>query len=77
MERLQERIQTEINAAKLGKTYEVLCEGRSRGRWTGRTRGNTLLHVDDSRDLTGKLIDVRVTETSPWFLIGEAVSDPR
>jgi tRNA-2-methylthio-N6-dimethylallyladenosine synthase len=77
LERLQERIQTEINAQKLGTVYEVLVEGRSKGRWTGRTRGNTLLHFDDERELTGTLIDVRVTETTPWFLIGEPVSAPR
>ena len=77
LEKLQERIQTEINAEKLGQTYEVLVEGRSKGRWTGRTRGNTLLHFDDDRDLHGKLVDVRVTRTSPWFLMGEPVSAPR
>ena len=77
LEMLQERIQTEINAKRLGQTYEVLVEGRSKGRWTGRTRGNTLLHFDDDRDLHGKLIDVRVTRTSPWFLMGEPVSTPR
>lgn len=77
LERLQERIQTEIHAQKLGQTFEVLVEGRSKGRWTGRTRGNTLLHFADERELTGKLIDVRVTSTSPWFLIGEATSEPR
>jgi tRNA-2-methylthio-N6-dimethylallyladenosine synthase len=77
LERLQERIQTDLNKARLGQTYEVLVEGRPKGRWTGRTRGNTLLHFDDPRELAGKLVDVRVTETSPWFLIGEAVSDAR
>ncbi|MCC7023819.1 MAG: tRNA (N6-isopentenyl adenosine(37)-C2)-methylthiotransferase MiaB [Thermomicrobiales bacterium] len=77
LERLQERIQTEVHATKLGRTYEVLVEGRSKGRWTGRTRGNTLLHFDDPRELTGTLVDVRVTKTSPWYLMGEAVSDPR
>ena len=77
LERLQERIQTEIHRANRGETHEVLVEGRAKGRWTGRTRGNTLLHFDDARELTGKLVDVRVTQTSPWFLIGEAVSDPR
>ena len=77
LETLQERIQTEINAERRGKTYEVLVEGRSKGRWTGRTRGNTLLHFDDDRDLNGKLVDVRVTSTSPWFLMGEPVSAPR
>jgi tRNA-2-methylthio-N6-dimethylallyladenosine synthase len=77
LEKLQARIQTEINAERLGQTYEVLVEGRSKGRWTGRTRGNTLLHFDDDRDLNGKLVDVRVTRTSPWFMIGEPVSTPR
>lgn len=77
LERLQESIQTEINRDKLGQIYDVLVEGRAKGRWTGRTRGNTLLHFDDPRDLAGKVVDVRVTETSPWFLIGEAVSAPR
>jgi tRNA-2-methylthio-N6-dimethylallyladenosine synthase len=77
LEKLQERIQSDINAERLGKTYEVLVEGRSKGRWTGRTRGNTLVHFDDDRDLKGKLVDVRVTSTSPWFLMGEPVSAPR
>ena len=77
LERLQERIQTEISAKKVGQTHEVLVEGRSKGRWSGRTRGNTLLHFDDPRDLTGTLIDVRVTSASPWFLLGEPASSPR
>jgi len=77
LEKLQERIATEINSARLGETSEVLVEGRSRGRWTGRSRGNTLVHFDDDRDLTGKLVDVRITRTSPWFLMGEPVGEPR
>src|SRR5215213_6470058 len=77
LEKLQERVQTEINGEKLGKTYEVLVEGRSKGRWTGRTRGNTLVHFDDDRDLHGKLVDVTVTRPSPWFLMGQPVSAPR
>jgi tRNA-2-methylthio-N6-dimethylallyladenosine synthase len=77
LEKLQERQCTEINSGRLGASYEVLVEGKSKSRWTGRTRGNTLVHFDDDRDLTGKLIDVRITRTSPWFLIGEAASAPR
>ena len=77
LEKLQERLCTDINQDRFGETYEVLVEGKSRGRWTGRTRGNTLVHFDDDRDLTGKLVDVRVTRTSPWFLIGEATGAPR
>jgi tRNA-2-methylthio-N6-dimethylallyladenosine synthase len=74
LERLQARIQTELNGSRLDETYEVLVEGRSKGRWTGRTRGNILLHFDDERELTGTFVDVRVTHTSPWFLIGEPAS---
>jgi tRNA-2-methylthio-N6-dimethylallyladenosine synthase len=76
LEHLQERISTEINSQRLGDTYEVLVEGKAKGRWTGRTRGNTLLHFDDDRDVLGKMVDVRVTKTSPWFLLGEPVGDP-
>lgn len=71
LEKLQERIQTENNARRLGETYEVLVEGRAKGRWTGRSRGNTLVHFDDARELQGAMVDVTITKTSPWFLIGE------
>jgi tRNA-2-methylthio-N6-dimethylallyladenosine synthase len=76
LEHLQERICTEINGKRLGKTYEVLVEGRSKGRWTGRTRGNTLVHFDGDRELIGKLVNVMITRTSPWFLMGEPVGSP-
>jgi tRNA-2-methylthio-N6-dimethylallyladenosine synthase len=77
LERLQERISTERNARFLGETIEVLVQEKAKGRWTGRTRGNTLVHFDDEREMLGKLIDVRITRTRPWFLLGEAVGAPR
>ncbi|MBA3378055.1 MAG: tRNA (N6-isopentenyl adenosine(37)-C2)-methylthiotransferase MiaB [Chloroflexia bacterium] len=77
LENLQERVCTELNATRLGKTYEVLVEGRSKGRWTGRSRGNTLIHFDSNQELAGKLVDVRITKTSPWYLMGEPVAAPR
>jgi tRNA-2-methylthio-N6-dimethylallyladenosine synthase len=77
LEHLQERICTARNARRLGQTHEVLVEGKQKGRWTGRTRGNTLVHFDDPRDLTGKLVDVRVTRTTPWYLFGEPIGNPR
>jgi len=77
LEKLQERVCTELNARRLGETYEVLVEGRSKGRWTGRTRGNTLVHFDSEDALTGKLVDVRITRTSPWYLMGEPVGAAR
>jgi tRNA-2-methylthio-N6-dimethylallyladenosine synthase len=77
LERLQERVCTELNARRLGETYDVLVEGRAKGRWTGRTRGNTLVHFDSDLELTGKLVDVRITRTSPWYLMGELSGIPR
>jgi tRNA-2-methylthio-N6-dimethylallyladenosine synthase len=77
LEELQERVCTERNARRLGETVEVLVAKQAKGRWSGRTRGNTLVHFADERDLNGKLVDVRITRTGPWFLLGEAVGAPR
>ena len=79
LEKLQERIGTEINATRLRMTEEVLVEGRNKGRWSGRTRGNTLVHIDawTDDDLLGKLVDVTITSTTPWFVLGEATGTPR
>jgi len=76
LEQLQSRLLTERNARRLGETREVLVEGHAKGRWSGRTRGNTLVHFADTRDVLGKLVDVRITKTSPWFLLGEPVGTP-
>lgn len=77
IEQLQERILRERNATRLGETHEVLVDRHQKGRWSGRTRGNLLVHIDDQADLLGKIVDVRVTRTSPWYLMGEAVGAPR
>jgi tRNA-2-methylthio-N6-dimethylallyladenosine synthase len=77
LEKLQERLCTERNARRLGDTVEVLVEGTAKGRWTGRTRGNTLVHFADERPVLGKLVDVTISETSPWFLIGRPAGPVR
>ena len=79
LEKLQERIGTEINAKRVGTTTEVLIDGKNKGRWSGRSRGNTLVHVDvaEGVDLLGQMVDVRITTATPWFLIGEATGVPR
>jgi tRNA-2-methylthio-N6-dimethylallyladenosine synthase len=77
LEELQERVCSERNARRLGETVEVLVDKQAKGRWSGRTRGNTLVHFADERDLVGKMVDVRITRTGPWFLLGEAVGAPR
>ena len=74
IERLQEKIATEINARLKGKTVEVLVEGEKKGRWWGRTRTDKLVFFSDGRSCRGKLIKIRVEKTSPWSLQGSVES---
>lgn len=73
----QQEIASRLNKARLGSTEEVLFDSFNKGRWGGRTRGNTLVHVDDDRQLLGKIADVEITETSPWYVIGNVKGEPR
>ena len=71
VELLQETIATEINAAIMGESVEVLVEGKYKDRWFGRTRGNKLVYFDGQSDFTGALLNVIVDKTSPWSLQGK------
>jgi tRNA-2-methylthio-N6-dimethylallyladenosine synthase len=69
VEKLQERLLSARNAARLGEEHEVLVDSRQKGRWSGRTRGNLLVHIDSDDDLLGQFVAVTITESSPWYLI--------
>jgi tRNA-2-methylthio-N6-dimethylallyladenosine synthase len=73
VDRLQERILTEINADLVGTTKEVLVEGRQKGKWQGRARSNKLVFFEDDGYHLGKLVDVRIDRSSPWSLQGTPV----
>ena len=73
IEQLQEGIATEINQKLLGKTVEVLVEGRKKGKWQGRTRTGKLVFFSDSNDCLRQLVNIRIEKTSPWSLQGELV----
>ena len=77
IEQLQEKILTRRNAMRVGETFEVLVDSHQKGRWSGRTRGNVLTHIEADADLLGKLVDVKITRSSPWYLIGEPAGVPR
>ena len=68
---LQERIQTELNRNLEGKKFDVLVDGRTRGRLQGRTRGDKIVYLDGSDSLIGSTKTVEITESSPWSLRGE------
>jgi len=71
IEQLQEKIATEINRQLLGKTVEVLVEGKKKGKWQGRTRTGKLVFFSDSKDCLRQLVNIRIDKTSPWSLQGE------
>ena len=73
IEILQERIATEINAELLGRRFDVLVEGRKRGKWFGRNRNDKLVFINDGdsySDLAGKMVNVQIDKTAPWSLQG-------
>ena len=73
IEILQERIATEINAELLGRRFDVLVEGRKRGKWFGRNRNDKLVFINNGQpdaDLAGQMVSVRIEKTAPWSLQG-------
>jgi tRNA-2-methylthio-N6-dimethylallyladenosine synthase len=74
IENLQAKIIGEINAGMQDTTVEILVEGKEKGKWYGRTRGDKLVFFSDDADYYSRLVNVRITRTSPWSLSGEIMS---
>ena len=74
IERLQEKIATEINARLRDKVVEVLVEGKARDKWQSRTRSGKLVFFNDNTDRLGQLVKIRIDKTSPWSLQGKVES---
>lgn len=71
---LQNSISREKNLTELGKVHEVLVEGVNKGDQTkleARTRTNKLVLLQGSKDLMGKILQVKITDTGTWHLDGE------
>ncbi|MDP4182515.1 MAG: tRNA (N6-isopentenyl adenosine(37)-C2)-methylthiotransferase MiaB [Bacillota bacterium] len=71
---VQNKISKEINDKLLGKVEEVLVEGLSKNsiwNYTGRTRANKIVNFKGSKELVGRLINVKITGTQTWSLEGE------
>jgi tRNA-2-methylthio-N6-dimethylallyladenosine synthase len=69
VEAQQEAISSEINGNFRGHAVEVLVEGRKRGKWWGRSRGDRLVFFTGDAS-PGELHSIEVTETGPWSLRG-------
>jgi tRNA-2-methylthio-N6-dimethylallyladenosine synthase len=62
------------NKRYLGKTVEVLVEGRSERnpeRLMGRTRTNKIVNFEGTDEMTGQLVDVEIQSANAWALRGE------
>jgi tRNA-2-methylthio-N6-dimethylallyladenosine synthase len=70
IEQLQAKVVGEINANLQGKVVEVLVEKKEKGKWSGRTRGDKLVFFVAKKDYYSCLVDLKITHTSPWSLIG-------
>jgi tRNA-2-methylthio-N6-dimethylallyladenosine synthase len=71
IERLQEQVQGEINGRLMGKSVEILAEGKNKGKWYGRTRTDKLVFFSSSQDHTGQTVKIKIDKTSPWSLQGK------
>ncbi|MGN1095075.1 MAG: tRNA (N6-isopentenyl adenosine(37)-C2)-methylthiotransferase MiaB [Eubacteriales bacterium] len=72
--RLQNELLAEKNEAYVGKTLRVLVEGTSKNdpkKMSARTEGNRIVLFDGDTSLTGKFIDLKITKSAPFALIGE------
>ncbi len=73
---LQNEISKKKNDEYLGRTEEVLVEGRSKTNaefLSGRTSGGKIVNFKAKGDLTGSIVKVRITETKTWSLGGEII----
>jgi tRNA-2-methylthio-N6-dimethylallyladenosine synthase len=75
VEDLQERIAADINAGLVGRTVEVLVEGRKGGKWQGRTRTDKLVFFTGGEDCIGQLVPVRIHHAGAWSLQGKPAAE--
>lgn len=71
LEAIQRKIAFEINSGYIGKEVEILVEGKSKGKWYGRTKNGKLVFFDGDGNLEGQLVKVMIKGANPWWLEGE------
>jgi tRNA-2-methylthio-N6-dimethylallyladenosine synthase len=74
LQALQRDIQSELNAALIGTTVDVLVDAASRRRATelsGRTSGNVVVNLPGPSDWIGRMIPVRIERAGPHSVWGQ------
>jgi tRNA-2-methylthio-N6-dimethylallyladenosine synthase len=74
--KLQNQIGMEKNMEEVGREQEILVEGIGRkesGLMLGRSRGNKIVMFPYSKDLSGEIVSVKITEARLAHLTGELI----
>jgi len=74
--RIQTEISAEINAALVGKTFEILVDGKApkgEGLLQGRTMTDKVVIVEGPESLLGHLVQVRIERAGKWYLHGSLI----
>ena len=61
----------------VGKIYKVLVDGESKtddSMLSGYTECNKLVHFKGDKSLVGKIVEVKITESHTYSLIGEMIN---
>jgi tRNA-2-methylthio-N6-dimethylallyladenosine synthase len=80
VDEFQQVVQARNNALLVGTQFDVLIEGRKRGRVHGRSRGDKLIYLNAPVEGSmpepqpGQTVQVEITDSSPWSLESELVS---
>ena len=75
LQALQRTIQTELNAALVGRDVDVLVDGVSRRRdteLTGRTSGNVVVNLPGPGEWLGRTMAVRIERAGPHSVWGQS-----
>jgi tRNA-2-methylthio-N6-dimethylallyladenosine synthase len=74
IEAIQTKIACEMNSQLLNSVVRVLVEGQKKGKWYGRTTNDRLVFFEDGGSWLGRLVNIKISKTSPWSLQGNLVS---
>ena len=69
-------ILVDLNASYVGKTVEVLIEGKSKTNdkiLTGRTETNKVVNFEGSDELIGNIVELKIISEHMWYLKGEVL----
>ncbi len=78
LQELQKGIQAKMHRRRVGRVVEVLVDSTSRRRaWelAGRTTGNTVVNFTAPRELLGRTVRVRISDSGPFSLRGELLPE--